>query len=398
MREVSKSSFYQRLVGSNWKSVWIFGFRKASTFAVQCYKCALKISKVGSSMANSIEIAGRKIGPQHAPYMIAEMSGNHNGDIGRAYALIEAAKEAGADAVKLQTYTADTITIDHDSPEFKINGGLWDGRTLYELYNEAHTPWSWHERLFQKASDLGIAIFSSPFDPTAVDLLMSLNAPAYKIASFELVDIPLIEKVASAGKPMILSTGLANLGEIHEAITAVRNAGVSDFVVLHCISSYPAPADNSNLLTMPHLGQTFDVLTGLSDHTRGTPVSVAATALGASVIEKHMTLKRADGGPDAAFSLEPDEFKMLVDDCKMAWQALGKINYEIKSAEEGNKTFRRSLYVTKDIAVGEAFTEDNVRSIRPGNGLAPKELSKVLGRKATESISRGTPLSWKLFS
>lgn len=348
-------------------------------------------------MAKSIAIAGRQIGPNYAPYMIAEMSGNHNGDIGRAYALIEAAKDAGADAVKLQTYTADTITIDHDSSDFKINGGLWNGRTLYELYKEAHTPWSWHERLFQKAADVGISIFSSPFDPTAVDLLMSLDAPAYKIASFELVDIPLIEKVAKVGKPMILSTGLANLGEIHEAINAVRQIGLSDFVVLHCISSYPAPADDSNLLTMPHLGQTFDVLTGLSDHTQGTPVSVAATALGASVIEKHMTLRRSDGGPDSAFSLEPEEFRRLVSDCKMAWQSLGKISYELKEAEEGNKSFRRSLYITKDIAAGEVFTSNHVRSIRPGHGLPPKELPQVLGSQATENISRGTPLAWKHF-
>lgn len=346
-------------------------------------------------MIRNIDIAGRKIGPDHSPYMIAEMSGNHNGDIGKAFELIEAAKDAGADAVKLQTYTADTITIDHNSPEFRIDGGLWHGRTLYDLYQEAHTPWEWHERLFQKANDIGLTIFSSPFDPSAVDLLVSLNAPAYKIASFELVDLPLIEKVASVGKPMILSTGLANLGEIQEAVEAVRKIGLKDFVVLHCISSYPAPADDSNLLTMPHLGQTFNVLTGLSDHTHGTSVSVAATALGASVIEKHMTLKRSDGGPDAAFSLEPEEFKQLVEDVHTAWTALGSIHYDLKEAEKGNKTFRRSLYAVKDIVEGEELTMANVRSIRPGHGLLPKELPNVIGRRARCDIRRGSPLSWE---
>ncbi|KZL05204.1 pseudaminic acid synthase [Pseudovibrio sp. Ad26] len=352
------------------------------------------ISYFGIHMAHAIKIADREIGLNHPPYMIAEMSGNHNGDIGRAFALIEAAKDAGADAVKLQTYTADTITIDHDGPDFQIKGGLWNGRSLYELYEEAHTPWDWHERLFKKASDVGISIFSSPFDPTAVDFLTALDAPAFKIASFELVDIPLIEKVASVGKPMILSTGLADLGEIQEAIAAVRRAGLEDFVVLHCISSYPAPADNSNLLTMPHLGETFNVLTGLSDHTHGTSVSVAATALGATVIEKHMTLDRNDGGPDAAFSLEPNEFRQLVVDCNTAWKALGGINYELKDAEQGSLIFRRSLYIVKDIAAGEVITSEHVRSIRPGYGLPPKELESVLGQRARDSIARGTPLAW----
>ncbi len=345
-------------------------------------------------MAHTIDIAGKTIGKGHSPYMIAEMSGNHNGDIGRALALIDAAKEAGADAVKLQTYTADTITIDHDGPEFKLNGGLWGGRTLYDLYEEAHTPWEWHEKLFQKAKDLELAIFSSPFDPTAVDFLAALDVPAFKIASFELVDLPLIEKVARCGKPMILSTGLANLGEIQQAVEAVRKTGLEDFVVLHCISSYPAPADDSNLLTMPHLGQTFDVITGLSDHTHGTSVSVAATALGACVIEKHMTLDRNDGGPDAAFSLEPNEFKQLVADCKTAAKALGKIHFGVKDSEKGGRSFRRSLYVVKDVMAGEVISEEHVRSIRPGHGLAPRELPNVLGHSARCDLKRGTPLSW----
>lgn len=345
-------------------------------------------------MAQSIAIAGRPIGPDHPPYVIAELSGNHNGDIGRAFALIEAAREAGADAVKIQTYRADTITIDHDSSDFRIEGGLWDGRRLYELYEEVHTPWEWHDKLFAKAADLGIAMFSSPFDPTAVDLLAGLDAPAYKIASFELVDLPLIEKVAAQGKPMILSTGLANLGEIQDAVATVRSAGVEDFVLLHCISSYPAPADDSHLRTMANIGETFGTLTGLSDHTTGTAVAVAAVALGGCVVEKHMTLARADGGPDSAFSLEPDEFARLTSDCRFAWQALGRVHYDVKGAEAGNVRFRRSLYVVEDIAAGEALSAVNVRSIRPGFGLAPKHLNAVIGRRARRDLKRGTPLGW----
>ena len=345
-------------------------------------------------MSKQIAIAGRAIGPEHPPYVIAEMSGNHNGDIGRAFALIEAAHEAGANAVKIQTYRPDTITLDHDGPDFRIEGGLWHGSRLYDLYASAQTPWEWHEKLFAKANDVGIALFSSPFDPTAVDLLSGLDAPAYKIASFELVDLPLIEKVAAQGKPMILSTGLANLGEIQQAVATVRAAGTEDFVLLHCISSYPAPADDSHLRTMPNLAETFDVLTGLSDHTMGTAVSVAAVALGACVIEKHMTLARADGGPDAAFSLEPEEFARLTADCRHAWQALGKVHYDVKGAEAGNIRFRRSLYVVADIAAGEALTATNVRSIRPGFGLPPRALPEVIGRTARRALKRGTPLSW----
>ncbi len=343
-----------------------------------------------------ITIAGRPIGPGHPPYVIAEMSGNHNGDIERAFALIEAAKKAGADAVKLQTYTADTITIDHDGPGFRIAGGLWDGRTLYELYQEAHTPWEWHPQLFARARELGIAIFSSPFDPTAIDFLEQLGAPAYKIASFEIVDLPLIQRAARTGKPLIISTGIADLGEIGEAVAAARAAGCREIALLHCTSGYPTPPEESNLRTLPHLAEAFAVVAGLSDHTPGTAVSVAAIALGANLIEKHFTLRRADGGPDAAFSLEPEELAELVANCRTAWTALGKVSYELEASEKGSKIFRRSLYAVQDIPAGGRLTAENVRSIRPGYGLPPKHLPEVLGRRAGRAIPRGTPLAWSL--
>ena len=342
-------------------------------------------------MVRSLEIAGRRIATDAPPYVIAELSGNHNGDIARAYAIMEAAKAAGADAVKLQTYTADTITIDHDGPGFTIEGGLWDGRTLHELYREAHTPWEWHEDLFAKGRELGIAVFSSPFDPTAVDFLEGLDAPAYKVASFEIVDLPLIERMAKTGKPLIISTGMANRAEIAEAVAAARTGG-GDIVLLHCVSSYPAPAADSNLLTIPDLAERFSVVAGLSDHTLGLAVPIAAVSLGAAVIEKHVTLDRAAGGPDAAFSLEAGELAAMVQGIRTAWEARGAAGDVRQESERGNVVFRRSLYVVRDIVAGETFTSENVRSIRPGFGLAPKYLPKVLGRRATGVLKRGDPL------
>lgn len=344
-------------------------------------------------MMNSfIEINGRKIGPNYKPYIIAELSANHNGDINKAFQIIEEAKKAGADAIKLQTYRADTITIDCDKEDFQIRDGLWDGRTLYELYEWAHTPWEWHKPLFEKAKELDITIFSSPFDFTAVDLLEELDAPAYKIASFELVDLALIKRVAQTGKPMIMSTGMANQEEIQEAIDTARNNGCEELVVLHCVSGYPAPADQYNLKTIADISERFDVLSGLSDHTIDNATSVAAVVLGACLIEKHVTLDRNGGGADDSFSLEPHELAQLCKDSKTAWQAMGKVNYERTEAEQGNVKFRRSLYVVKDIKAGEEFTADNVRSIRPGFGLAPKYYDDVIGKKASININRGTAL------
>jgi N-acetylneuraminate synthase len=341
-----------------------------------------------------IAIAGRTIGPDHPPYVIAEMSGNHNGDIGRALALIEAAKAAGADAVKLQTYTADTITIDHDGPGFMIEGGLWHGRKLHELYSEAHTPWDWHPRLFDHARAVGIACFSSPFDPTAVDFLQGLDAPAYKVASFEIVDTPLVACMARTGKPLIISTGLASPQDITDAVAAAREAGGREIILLHCTSGYPTPASQMHLRTMPDLAKAHGTLVGLSDHTMGTAVAVAAVALGACVIEKHFTLARADGGVDSAFSLEPEELARLVCDCRDAWSALGSVHYEEVEAEKAGRDLRRSLYVVADVKKGEPLTPDNVRSIRPGHGMAPKHLHEVLGRPAARDLKRGEPLAW----
>ncbi len=342
-----------------------------------------------------ITINGRKIGPDYPPYIIAELSANHNGDINRAFAIMEEAKKAGADAIKLQTYTADTITLECDSEEFQIHGGLWDGKNLYQLYKEAQMPWEWHQPLFEKAKELGITIFSSPFDFTAVDLLEDLDAPAYKIASFELIDLPLIKRVAQTGKPMIMSTGMANAEEIAEAIATAQSNGCQELVVLHCVSGYPAPADQYNLRTIADMAERFGVLSGLSDHTIDNATAVAAVALGACLIEKHVTMDRNGGGADDSFSLEPHELAALCKDAKTAWSALGSVNYTRTEAEKGNVKFRRSLYVIRDIKAGDVLSNDNVRSIRPGFGLAPKYLEQVLGKTAIVDIKRGTPLSFE---
>ena len=343
-----------------------------------------------------MEIDNRSISNNSTPYIIAELSANHNGSISRAFESILAAKESGVDAIKIQTYTADTMTIDCDREEFQIAGGLWNGYSLYDLYKEAQTPYEWHKPLFDYAKKIGVTIFSSPFDSTAVDLLEELNTPAYKIASPEIIDLPLIKYVAQTKKPMIISTGMANLDEISEAVGVARENGCQDLVLLHCISSYPAPFEQSNLRTIPDLTEKFNVLAGLSDHTMGTVVATTSVALGACVIEKHFTLSRDDKGPDSEFSLEPDELKQLCQDTKTAWQSLGKAGYERKSAEEANVKFRRSIYAIKDIKKGEQFTKDNVQRIRPGFGLAPKYYEQILGRTAKFDIRRGAPLSFNL--
>ena len=356
-------------------------------------KNTLSVSeKLGASMKDYIEINDRRIGSSYSPYVIAELSANHNGDINRAYRIMEAAKAAGADAIKLQTYTQDTITIDCDGEAFQIHGGLWDGKSLYELYKEAHMPWDWHAPLFEKAKELGITIFSSPFDATAVDLLESLNAPAYKIASFEIVDLPLIKLVAETGKPIILSTGMANKAEISEAIEVARGNGCGELVVLHCVSGYPTPAGEYNLKTIRDLAKSFNVVAGLSDHTIDNATAITAIAMGACVIEKHVTLDRNGGGADDSFSIEPPELVRLCRDSKTAWEALGEVSYEMAKAERGNAKFRRSLYVVEDIAAGDVFTQDNVRSIRPGYGMAPKDLPAVIGKQAVSRLKKGTAM------
>jgi N-acetylneuraminate synthase len=344
-------------------------------------------------------IAGRLIGPAHPPYIIAELSANHLKRYSRALEVLEMAAAQGADAVKLQTYRPETITIDHDSEDFRIHGGLWDGYTLYKLYESAYMPWEWHEPLMRRGRELGIHVFSSPFDDTAVDLLESLEAPAYKIASFEAVDIALIRRAASTRKPLIISTGLANLPEIEEAKATALQAGAGGVALLHCISAYPAPIAESNLRTISDLRLRFpDTVIGLSDHTMGTVVAAAAIALGASIIEKHVTLSRADGGADSAFSLEPDELRRLVEDGRNAWEALGRVHYDLKDSERGNAAFRRSLYICEDLEPGDVLTARNLRAIRPGYGLAPKHLDDLLGRRVTRKVSRGTPADWSIVS
>jgi N-acetylneuraminate synthase len=339
-----------------------------------------------------IEIAGRSIGVDHAPYIIAEMSANHNGSIENAFKIIEAAQQSGADAVKLQTYRPDTITLNCDSEDFRIHGGLWDGRTLYELYEEAHMPWDWHAPLFAHARKQGITIFSSPFDNTAVDLLEDLNAPAYKIASFEAVDLPLIKYVASTGKPMIISTGMADAQEIQEAIEAAREGGCKELAILHCVSGYPAPAADYNLRTIPDLIQRFGLVTGLSDHTLDNTTAITSVAMGTSIIEKHFTLNRSGSGPDDSFSLEPAELTALCNGARTAWEALGKVDYGRKSSEQGNAQFRRSLYFVKALKAGDVVTPDAVRSVRPGFGAAPKHLDAVIGKRVLSDVVANTPV------
>jgi pseudaminic acid synthase len=343
---------------------------------------------------STVTIGGRVIGAGQAPYIVAELSANHGGSLARAIAVLEAAKAAGADAIKLQTYTADTMTIDHDGPEFRIKGGLWDGRQLYELYKEAYTPWEWHPALFAKGRELGIPVFSTPFDGSAVDFLEKLDPPAYKVASFELLDIPLVTRIASTGRPVIMSTGMASPEEIAESVQAFRSAGGRDLVLLHCVSGYPTPVEQSNLRRIPQLAEEYGCPVGLSDHTLGVEVAIASVALGACLIEKHFTLRRADGGPDSAFSLEPDELLALVRGAKAAFEALGTGETARSEVEKANLAFRRSIYVVHDIGAGEPFTDKNVRIIRPGFGLAPRELPKVLGRKARLALPRGTALTW----
>jgi N-acetylneuraminate synthase len=346
-------------------------------------------------MNKLITIAGRKIGADYPPYIIAELSANHNGDINRAFRIMEEAQKAGADAIKLQTYTPDTLTLDCDSEEFQINGGLWDGQSLYELYKGAFMPWDWHKPLFEKARDLGTTIFSSPFDSTAVDLLEDLNAPAYKIASFEAVDIALIKYVAGTGKPMIISTGMADDEEIEEAIDAAHSGGCKEVAILHCVSGYPAPAQDYNLRTIPNMIARFGSVTGLSDHTVDNTTAITSIALGASIVEKHVTLDRNGGGPDDSFSLEPEDLTALCQGARTAWEALGKIDYGSKSSEQGNIKFRRSLYFVKDLKEGDVITSDAVRSVRPGFGLAPKYLEHVIGKRAKRDIRINTRVSFE---
>lgn len=343
-----------------------------------------------------IHISGRAIGPGCPAYIIAELSANHAQQLDRAIRLIEAAKEARADAVKLQTYTPDTLTIDCDNKYFRIEGLLWAGRTLHDLYGEAYTPWEWHGRLKEVATDLGLTLFSSPFDATAVEFLEQLGVPAYKIASFEAIDLPLLRLVASTGKPVIMSTGMATLSEIHEAVQTMRAAGAADIALLKCNSAYPATPDDMNLRTIPHLASAFGVVAGLSDHTLDPAVPVAAVAVGAAIIEKHLILSRADGGPDSAFSLEPEEFAAMVRSVRVAERALGDVSYGCTEREAASRTYRRSLFVVRDMNAGEVFTPDNVRAIRPGHGLHTRHLPDVLGGRARRAIARGTPLDWSL--
>ncbi len=348
-------------------------------------------------MNSYITIDNRIIGSDFPPYIIAELSANHNGSLERALQTIDAAKEAGASAIKLQTYTADTMTIDCELQDFMIRGGLWDGYKLYDLYQEAQTPFEWHQAMFEHARKIGITVFSTPFDESAVDLLESLKAPAYKIASFENTDLPLIRYVARTGKPMIMSTGMASENEIAEAVAAARSAGCKDLVLLHCISSYPAPIEQANIRQLKELARRFDVVTGLSDHTLGTTASVAAVVLGACVIEKHFTLNRADKGPDSEFSIEPAELERLCLEAHDAWLAIGKVGFERQAAEVGSKVFRRSIYFIRDLPAGAVITGEDIRRIRPGMGLPPKHFEELIGKRLKVAVVRGTPTQWEQF-
>lgn len=347
-----------------------------------------------------MKIGHREIGAAHRPYLIAEMSGNHNQSLDRALEIVDAAAASGADAIKLQTYTAETMTLDLHTPDFVIDDpkSLWNGRNLYDLYEEAHTPWDWHAPIMERARKHGIDCFSSPFDHTAVDFLETLGAPAYKIASFELVDIPLIERVAAIGKPVIMSTGMATVAEIGDAVLAAKRAGATDILLLKCTSTYPATPENTNLATIPAMRDTFGCAVGLSDHTMGCGVSVAAVALGAPLIEKHFTLARADGGVDSAFSMEPAEFVRLREECDRAWQATGTVTFGGTSAEEGSRVFRRSLYIAEDMKAGDTLTPANLRAIRPGHGLPPKFLTMLLGKRVARDLARGTAADWSMFT
>ena len=346
-----------------------------------------------------IDVGGRRIGPHQSVYIVAEMSANHNQDFEEAVRILHAAKEAGADAVKLQTYTPDTITINCNNDYFCVGKGtLWEGRNLYDLYGEAYTPWDWQPKLKQIANALGLDLFSSPFDNTAVDFLEDMGVPAYKIASFEIVDLPFIRRVAQTGKPIIMSTGMATLAEIDEAVRTIREAGGSQLALLKCTSAYPAPADEMNLRAIPNLAEAFNVPAGLSDHTLGISVPLAAVALEACIVEKHFTLSRSVPGPDSVFSLEPQEFKAMVDAIRTVEKALGKVHYGVSEQEAKSRVFRRSLFVVEDIKAGEVFTERNLRSIRPGYGLLPRHLPEVMGKRAARAIARGTPMSWDLIA
>ncbi|MGM0826323.1 MAG: pseudaminic acid synthase [Pseudomonadota bacterium] len=346
----------------------------------------------------TVTINGVSIGPEHPPYIIAELSANHNGSLERALETIDEAKRCGASAIKLQTYTADTMTIDCDRPEFLIEGGPWAGYKLYDLYKWAQTPFEWHKAMFEHARKIGITVFSTPFDETAVDLLEELNTPAYKIASFEATDLPLIEYVAKTGKPMIMSTGLASEQEIEEAVAAARNAGCKELVLLHCISSYPAPMEQANVSQLKVLGERFDAVPGLSDHTLGTTASVAAVALGACLIEKHFILDRNQGGPDSGFSIEPDELVRLCNDSRDAWAAVGKPGFARQQVEEASKIFRRSIYFMRDKKAGEVVQSDDIRRIRPGIGIEPKYFNEIVGKELKKDVTRGTPTDWDQFN